>query len=75
MSNNRDQTNVEILISQLKKLGIDPGDGDGKKVYGDETDIIGLRELPFSKEVFDLLSKDEKDALYIWLNRYNMPQS
>ncbi|MBC8428314.1 hypothetical protein H8D04_00380 [bacterium] len=75
MSNNQEMTNVQILIRRLKKLGIDPGDGDGKRVYGDGTDRIDLIELPLPSDVFELLSKDEKEALYIWLNRYNMPQS
>lgn len=75
MSNKQEMSNVEILIRRLKELGIDPGEGDGKQVYGDGTDKIDLIELPISSEVFELLSKDEKEVLYIWLNRYNMPQS
>lgn len=75
MSNEQEMTNVQILIRRLKKLGIDPEDGDGKEVYGEGSDRIVLGELPLPVEVFELLNKDEKEALYIWLNRYNMPQS
>lgn len=75
MSNKQEMSNIEILIRRLKELGIDPGEGDGKQVYGDDTDRIDLIELPVPSEVFELLSKGEKEALYIWLNRYNMPQS
>ncbi|MBT4207168.1 hypothetical protein HOE22_02360 [Candidatus Woesearchaeota archaeon] len=75
MSNKQEMVNFKILIRRLKELGIDPGEGDGKRVYGDGEDRIDLIELPVQPEIFELLSKDEKEALYIWLNRYNMPQS
>jgi hypothetical protein len=32
-------------------------------------------ELPFPPEMFDRLSSDEKETLFIWLNRRNMPQA
>ena len=46
-----------------------------KEVYGEMGDKIELMELPFPPEMFDRLSSDEKETLFIWLNRRNMPQA
>jgi hypothetical protein len=44
-------------------------------VYSESGDRVGLMELPFPPEMFDRLSADEKETLYIWLNRRNIPQA
>ena len=44
-------------------------------IYGELDDKIELMELPFPTEMFDRLSTDEKETLFIWLNRRNMPQA
>ena len=46
-----------------------------EEVYGEMDGKIELMELPFPPEMFDRLSSDEKETLFIWLNRRNMPQA
>jgi len=36
---------------------------------------LDFMELPFPPEAFERMSSDEKEALFIWLNRDNMPQA
>ena len=31
--------------------------------------------LPFHPGIFDEMSSDEKEALFIWLNKENLPQA
>ena len=44
-------------------------------IYGELDDKIDPMELPFPPNMFDSLSPDEKETLFIWLNRRNMPQA
>ena len=79
MSNKPEHTSYfEEIIRRLKELEIEfrkspkrPSD----KVYGEMDGKIELLELPFPPEMFDRLSSDEKETLFIWLNRRNMPQA
>jgi len=79
MSNKPEHTSYfEEIIRRLKELEIEfrkspkrPSD----KVYGEMDGKIELMELPFPPEMFERLSSDEKETLFIWLNRRNMPQA
>ena len=79
MSNKPEHTSYfEEIIRRLKEMEVEfnktpkqPED----KVYGEMDGKIELLELPFPPEMFDRLSSDEKETLYIWLNRSNMPQA
>ena len=65
------------IIRRLKEMEVEftrAPDPD-KEVYGELDDKIELMELPFPPDMFDRLSSDEKETLYIWLNRRNMPQA
>ncbi len=66
------------IIRRLKEMEIEfrktPNQPDDK-VYGEMDGKIELMELPFPPEMFDRLSSDEKETLFIWLNRRNMPQA
>ena len=46
-----------------------------EEIYGELDGKIELMELPFPPDMFDRLSSDEKETLFIWLNRRNMPQA
>ena len=63
------------IIRRLKELEIDFHKNPKPDVYSESGERIGLMELPFPPEMFDRLSPDEKETLYIWLNRRNMPQA
>ena len=65
------------IIRRLKEMEIElkKAPDPDKEVYGEMGDKIELMELPFPPEMFDRLSSDEKETLYIWLNRRNMPQA
>ena len=79
MSNKPEHTTYfREIIRRLKEMEVEfrkaPKQPDGK-FYGEMDDKIELMELPFPPEMFDKLSSDEKETLYIWLNRRNMPQA
>ena len=78
MSNKPEHTSYFIeIIRRLKEMEVEfrktPGPNEG--VYSEMDGKIELMELPFPPEMFDRLSSDEKETLYIWLNRRNMPQA
>ena len=78
MSNKPEHTNYfREIIRRLKEMEIEFGETSksNKKVYGETDGKIELMELPFPPEMFDRLSSDEKETLFIWLNRRNMPQA
>ena len=64
------------LIRKLKELKISADTGE-IIVPNDDEDILAFNELeiPFHPSVFDEMSSDEKEALFIWLNKENMPQA
>ncbi len=78
MSNKPEHTSYFIeIIRRLKEMEVEfhktPNPNEG--VYSEMDGKIELMELPFPPEMFDRLSSDEKETLYIWLNRRNMPQA
>jgi len=66
------------IIRRLKEMEVEfrkaPKQPDDE-IYGEMDGKIELLELPFPPEMFDRLSSDEKETLFIWLNRRNMPQA
>ena len=78
MSNKPEHTSYfEEIIRRLKEMEIEFGEApkSNKKVYDEMGDKIELMELPFPPEMFERLSSEEKETLFIWLNRRNMPQA
>ena len=70
-----DETYLKDLIRKMKELRVS---GSGEIIIPTEkntgaqlTDI----EIPFEPRDFDKLNAEEKEALFIWLNRDNMPQA
>ena len=77
MSDNREQTTYfRELIRKLKELKISADTGE-IVVPNDDEDVLAFKELeiPFHPEMFDRMSSEEKEALFIWLNKENMPQA
>ena len=79
MSNKPEHTSYFIeIIRRLKEMEVEfnkaPKQSDDE-IYGEMDGKIELLELPFPPEMFDRLSSDEKETLFIWLNRRNMPQA
>ena len=79
MSNKPEHTTYfREIIRRLKEMEVEFGKAPKQpddKIYGETDGKIQLMELPFPPEMFDKLSPDEKETLYIWLNRRNMPQA
>ena len=78
MSNKPEHTTYfREIIRRLKEMEIEfrktPKPNEG--VYSEMDVKIELMELPFPPEMFERLSSDEKETLFIWLNRRNMPQA
>ena len=79
MSNKPEHTSYfEEIIRRLKEMEVEfretakPADATSYSEMGDKVELM---ELPFPPEMFDRLSSDEKETLFIWLNRRNMPQA
>jgi hypothetical protein len=62
---------LKEIDEEFRKAPKQPDD----EVYGEMDGKIELMELPFPPEMFERLSSDEKETLFIWLNRRNMPQA
>ena len=78
MSNKPEHTSYfEEIIRRLKEMEIEfrKTPKPNEAIYGEMDGKIELMELPFPPEMFDRLSSDEKETLFIWLNRRNMPQA
>jgi len=78
MSNKPEHTTYfEEIIRRLKEMEVEFGKTPkpNERVYSEMDGKIELMELPFPPEMFDRLSADEKETLFIWLNRRNMPQA
>ena len=79
MSNKPEHTTYfREIIRRLKEMEVEFNKAPKQpedKVYGEMDGKIELLELPFPPEMFDRLSSDEKETLFIWLNRRNMPQA
>ena len=63
------------LIRKLKELKVSAETGE--IVVTDDEDVLAFNELeiPFHPAVFERMSSDEKEALFIWLNKENLPQA
>ena len=55
------------LIKKIKNLSIKPE--DVKESKQEKVDV------PLNKNIFDDLTKDEKEGLWIWLNKEDLPQA
>ncbi len=79
MSDKSDTTYFREIIRRLKEMEIEfrksPKPADATTSYSEVGEKMELMELPFPPEMFDRLSSDEKETLFIWLNRRNMPQA
>ena len=78
MSNKPEHTSYfREIIRRLKEMEVKFGKAPepNEKAYSEMDGKIELMELPFPTEMFDRLSSDEKETLFIWLNRRNMPQA
>ena len=78
MSNKPEHTTYfREIIRRLKEMEVEfkRGPDSNEEIYGELDGKIELMELPFPPEMFDRLSSDEKETLFIWLNRRNMPQA
>ena len=69
-------TYFKELIRKLKELKISADNGE-IIVPNDDEDVLSFDELemPFSTEDFRSMSREEKEALFIWLNKDTMPQA
>ena len=77
MSNKPEHSNYfRELIKKLKELRVSADNGE-IIVPNDTEDVLEFNEmeLPFSIDAFRNLSSEEKEALFIWLNRDTMPQA
>ena len=78
MSNKPEHTTYfREIIRRLKEMEVEfEGAPDSnEEIYGEMDGKIELMELPFPPDMFERLSSDEKETLFIWLNRRNMPQA
>jgi len=62
------------LIRRLKELKISADSGE-IITSSDNAEKLEFMQLPFPPEAFDRMSPDEKEALFIWLHKENMPQA
>ena len=64
------------LIRRLQELRISAESGE-IVVPNDNEDVLNFHELelPITPATFHKMSSEEKEALFIWLNKDNMPQA
>ena len=77
MSNKtEDSTYFRELIRRLKELKIS-ADSCEIIVPNDDEDVLEFNELdiPITPDVFHKMTSEEKEALFIWLNKDTMPQA
>ena len=76
MSNKTEDSYFKELIRRLKELRVSADNGE-IIVPNDTEDVLEFNEmeLPFSIDAFRNMSSEEKEALFIWLNRETMPQA
>jgi len=77
MSNKtEDRTYFRELIRRLKELRVSADNGE-IIVPNDDEDILEFNklELPITPDIFHKMTSEEKEALFIWLNKENMPQA
>jgi len=75
MSNKTDDAlYFKELIRKLKELKVSADTGE-IIVPNDDEDVLSFNELEFNPSMFDKMTLEEKEALFIWLNRDTMPQA
>jgi hypothetical protein len=64
------------LIRRLKELRVSADNGE-IIIPNDNEDILEFNEmeLPLTMESFRKMSGEEKEALFLWLNKDDMPQA
>ena len=64
------------LIRKLKELRISADSGE-IIVPNDDEDVLEFNELelPITPDIFHKMTSEEKEALFIWLNKDTMPQA
>tara|TARA_R100001082_G_scaffold104750_1_gene76335 strand:- start:174 stop:380 length:207 start_codon:yes stop_codon:yes gene_type:complete len=62
------------LIRKIKELRVS-GSGEVIVPTEQEDTLKFLDTIPFSAREFSKLNTDEKEALFIWLNKDDMPQA
>ena len=69
-------THFKELIRRLKELRISAESGE-IIIPDDDENILNFHELelPITPDTFHKMSSEEKEALFIWLNKDNMPQA
>ena len=79
MGNKLHTTYFREIIRRLKELESESNSNkeeDTKLPLFDGMDEFPkVLELPFPPEMFAKLTSDEKETLFIWLNRNNIPQA
>ena len=78
MSNKPEHTTYfREIIRKLKELESNSNKKDDVKLplFNGMEEFPKLLELPFPPEMFEKLTSDEKETLFIWLNRNNIPQA
>ena len=77
MSNKtEDRTYFRELIRRLKELRVSADNGE-IIVPNDDEDVLAFDELelPITPRFFNNMTSEEKEALFVWLNKENMPQA
>ncbi len=77
MSNKpEDTTYFRELIRKLKEVKISADSGE-IIVPNDDEDVLEFNELelPITPDIFHKMTSEEKEALFIWLNKDTMPQA
>mgnify|MGYP001339632656 FL=1 len=71
-----DRTYFRELIRRLKELRVSADNGE-IIVPNDDEDILEFNELelPITPDLFRNMTSEEKEALFIWLNKDTMPQA
>ena len=78
MSNKPEHTTYfREIIRKLKELESNSNKKDDVKLplFNGMEEFPKSLELPFPPEMFEKLTSDEKETLFIWLNRNNIPQA
>ena len=77
MGNKLHTTYFREIIRRLKELESNSNKKEDTKLplFDVMDEFPKLLELPFPPEMFEKLTPDEKETLFIWLNRNNIPQA
>ena len=71
-----DETYFKDLIRKIKELRVSSGSGEIiVPSENEDTKYFFETKLPFTPRDFAKLNTVEKESLFIWLNKDNMPQA